>query len=189
MRGIGHRPVRHRPPARARSARAHPRRLLRRRGRCRPQAVGHQRTVHLPGQHDAAQRVHRGLGVRSDRCHAARGRLVRQRCRDPGPAGLGHEGHPGHRGRHGRPCPVLPLGLGRQRARHQRAGEPRARRRRGWGRRHHLCRRLPTMDAALRLRGRAHLGRPLRPGPHGPLRHHARATGPDRHQREAQRRR
>ncbi len=66
------------------------------------------------------------LGLRSDRCHAPRGGLVRQRCRDAGPAGLGDEGDPRHRGRHGRPCPVLPLGLGRQRAGHERAGQPRA---------------------------------------------------------------
>ncbi len=128
------------------------------------------------------------IGLRSDRRHAPRGGLVRQRGRDPGPAGLGDEGDPGHRGRHGRPRPVLPLGLGRQRAGHRRAGQPRPGRWRGRWRRHHLRRRLPAVDAAVRLGRRSHLGGPLRPGPHGPLRHHVRAAGPDRHQRPAQRR-
>ena len=183
MRRVGHRPVRYRTPARARSARAHARRMLRRRGRRRPEALGHQRAVHVPRQHDAAQGVHRGLGLRGDRCHAPRGGLVRQRGRDAGSAGLGDEGDTGHRGRHGRSRPVLPLRLGRQRAGHQRAGQPGARRRE---RRHHLCRRLPAVDAAVRLCGRTHLGGPVRPGPHGPLRHHVRAARPDRHQRPAQ---
>ncbi len=127
-----HRPVRRRPAPVPRSARPHARRVPRGDRRRRAHARRHRRHRHLPGRDGHAARLLRRRRHRRARRAAPEPQLVRRRPRVARPARLGRQRVHGGRHRAGQPRPVLPHGVGRQRAGRQGTlrGDARHRRRR-----------------------------------------------------------